>query len=58
MMARILPICMICRKVPKRGIAAGISVCGSFICSECERQMLESRFHNIEALKELSQKLV
>ena len=55
----LLPVCMICEQTPFRGIAGGILVSGRFLCTRCEREIVniqvdDSRYaHLREKLKKL-----
>ena len=57
-MARILPVCMLCKKTPERGLAEGICICGNFICSECEREILENRLKDVSGFYCLTAKML
>lgn len=39
----LLPICVICEQTPPRGIAGGIVVSGCFLCTVCEKEIVETR---------------
>ena len=39
-MGEILPVCIICGKVPKKGIAGGIFIRRRFLCEDCENMLL------------------
>lgn len=36
----VLPKCILCKKVPERGITDGFLMIGQFICSRCEQRLL------------------
>lgn len=40
---KILPVCFLCHKVPKEGIRSGFFLKGLFICSHCERDLINSK---------------
>ena len=56
-MGLLLPICAICGQVPHKGLAEGICICGSFICSACEQEMLHNSSYDEKALRSLAVKL-
>jgi hypothetical protein len=39
----LLPVCMICEQTPPRGIAGGIVVSGCFLCTACEKEIVQTR---------------
>lgn len=36
----LLPKCILCKKVPPKGIIDGFILVGQFVCSHCEQQLL------------------
>ena len=40
---KVLPVCFLCGNVPKGGIKDGFFLKGIFICSDCERELINSR---------------
>lgn len=45
---KILPVCTICKEVPDKGIRDGIIIKRAFICSSCERKIVNLTVDSIE----------
>ena len=57
-MGRILPVCMLCKQIPEGGLAEGLCICGHFICSECERKIMEDNLHDVDGFHRLAAKIL
>jgi hypothetical protein len=40
---KLLPICFLCNKVPSEGIRDGFFLKGIFICTTCEKELINSK---------------
>lgn len=40
---KLLPVCYLCNEVPAEGIRSGFFLKGIYICSECERDLINSK---------------
>jgi len=55
----LLPKCILCKEVPKRGIVDGFILIGQFICSGCEQKLLTLDYNDptysmmVQKLKEV-----
>ena len=38
-MGKILPVCIVCKKVPAGGIGGGIFIRRRFLCLDCEKEI-------------------
>ncbi|WP_227763717.1 sigma factor G inhibitor Gin [Zhaonella formicivorans] len=36
---KLLPVCIVCGKVPPKGINDGVVVTGNFLCQYCEKEL-------------------
>ena len=46
-MGKILPVCIVCKKVPADGIGGGIFIRKKFLCLDCEKEIAALR-HDAE----------
>ena len=43
-MGKILPVCIVCKKVPEEGIGDGIFIRRKFLCLDCEKDIAALKY--------------
>jgi len=50
-MGEILPVCIVCGRIPKKGIAGGIFIRRRFLCESCENMLLTAAYESQDYLR-------